>query len=285
MSIIIADGGATSTTWAELKGGEEQIVRTSGINPFLKVDAEIETVIYDELGMLLNTSIVDKVLFYGAGCGDFQRANRVKKILSEAFRNAEIIIKTDIEGAGISLFGNSTGIVGISGTGSSAGFMNQGILVDIMPSKPYPEGDFGSGSHIGSLILKDFYAGQAPQEIKQLIQSRRRLSLDQLFVLFQDPTKSKMIASKVLTDVVTSSEFDKPMHQEYLKRLVFESLDPFFKQLKSHFKNALANQSIRFVGGTVAAFDDYFREFFRQKGLLIDEIQRNPIHGLIRHHT
>jgi len=284
MSIIIADGGATSTTWAELKGDQEQVLRTSGINPSIKVDAEIESVIFDELGMLLNSSVVDEVFFYGAGCADFKRANRVKRILKEAFRNAEVTINSDIEGAGISLFNLSTGIVAISGTGSSAGFMEGGNLVDIMPSKAYPEGDFGSGSHIGSLILKDFYTGEAPIAIKKLIESRRRLTIDQLFVLFQDPTKSKMIASKVLADVVTSNEFDNPIHKEYLKRLVFESLDPFFNQLKSHFKNALALQSIRFVGGTVAVFEEYFREYFRKKGLIIDDIQRTPMRGLINYH-
>ncbi len=284
MSLIIADGGATSTTWAEIKGGQEQLLRTSGINPAIKVDAEIESVVFDELGPLINSSSVDQIIFYGAGCSDFNRAQRMKKILGEAFRNANIIIKTDIEGAGLSAFGHSTGIVAISGTGSSAGFMDGGTLVDIMPSKAYPEGDFASGAHIGALIMMDFYEGSAPVEIKRLIESRRRLSIDQLFVLFQDPTKSKMIASKVLADVVTSSEFDKPIHKDYLQRLVYQSLDPFFDQLKYHFKNALALQSLRFVGGTVAVFEDEFREYFRKKGLIIDDIQRTPIHGLIAFH-
>lgn len=156
--------------------------------------------------------------------------------------------------------------------------------MDIMPSKAYPEGDFASGAHIGSLIMMDFYEGNAPVEIKKLIESRRRLTIDQLFVLFQDPTKSKMIASKVLADVVTSSEFDNPIHKDYLKRLVNQSLDPFFDQLKSHFRNALALQSLRFIGGTVAVFETEFREYFRKKGLIIDDVQRTPIHGLIGFH-
>jgi hypothetical protein len=284
MSVLIADGGATSTTWAEIKGDQEQVLRTSGINPSLKVDAEIESVVFDELGPLINSSAVDKIYYYGAGCASFERANRVKSILKEAFRNAEIEIKSDIEGAGISIFGPATGIVAISGTGSSAGFMDGGSLVDVMPSKAYPEGDFGSGAHIGSLIMKDFYTGKAPIEIKNLIESRRRLSIDQLFVLFQDPTKSKLIASKVVADVVTSKEFDNPIHKEYLKRLIFEALEPFFNQLRVHFKNALAVHSLRFVGGTVAVFEDEFREYFKKKGLIIDEVQRTPIHGLIGYH-
>jgi len=284
MSVLIADAGSTSTTWAELNGDKEQILRTSGINPVIKVDAEIESVVYDELGMLLNSSSVEKIFFFGDGCGDFKQAGRVQKILKEAFRNAEVEIKTDIEGAGLSVFGNSRGIVVISETASSAGFMDGGKLMDVMPAKAYPEGDYGSGAHIGALILKDYFAGEAPVAIKQLIESRRRLTLDELFVLFQDATKSKLIASKVLTDVVTSTEFDNPIYKEYLKKLVFESLELLFNQLKKHFRNALAQQPLRFVGGTVSTFEEYFREFFRKKGLILDDVQRTPIHGLIAYH-
>ncbi len=285
MSIIIADGGTTSTSWAIVKENEHQILRTSGLNPTLKVDAEIESVIFDELSLLINTSIISKVYFYGSGCDEFKNANRVKCILSEGFRNADITVKPDIEGAGLALFADQTGIVIISSTGSNAGFMNDGNLVDIMPSKPYPAGDFGSGAHIGSLILKDFFADDLPNNFKELIQARRRLSIDELFVQFQDPVKSKLIASKVLGDVLTSAEFDQPMHQEYLKRLVFEAIDPFFDQLKHHFKNAFAQQSLRFVGGTAATFEAFFREYFRKKGLIIDKIERSPIHGLVDYHT
>ncbi|MBO6793142.1 MAG: hypothetical protein JJ895_04475 [Balneolaceae bacterium] len=285
MSILIADAGATSTSWALIKENDHQIVRTSGLDPSLKVDAEIESVIFDELSLLLNTSQISQVIYYGAGCGDFKHANRIKKILSEAFRKAEVSVKTDIEGAGLALFAKQTGIVVISGSGSSAGFMDNGKLVDVMPSKAYPEGDFGSGAHIGALVLSDFFAGDVPSEIKNVIQARRRLSIDDLFVQFQDPIKSKLIASKALGDVISSAEFDQPLHQDYLKRLVFEAIEPLFDQLKNHFKNALAQQSIRFAGGTVGVFEEYFREYFRKKGLIIDKVEKTPIIGLIDYHS
>ncbi len=285
MSILIADGGATSTTWALIKENDHQIVRTSGLDPSLKVDAEIESVIFDELSLLLNTSQITQVFYYGAGCGDFKHANRIKKILTEAFRKAKVLVKTDIEGSGLALFAKQTGIVVISGSGSSAGFMDSGKLVDVMPSKAYPEGDFGSGAHIGALILADFFAGDVPTEIKNVIQARRRLSIDDLFVQFQDPIKSKLIASKALGDVISSSEFDQPLHQDYLKRLVFEAIGPLYDQLKHHFKHALAQQSIRFTGGTVGVFEEYFREYFRKKGLIIDKVEKTPITGLIEYHS
>jgi hypothetical protein len=284
MSILIADSGATSTMWAIIDGTKEQVVQTSGMNPALKVDAELESVVYDELMALISIGKINSVYFYGAGCGDWSIAERIKKLLSEAFSGRKISVKTDLEGAGVSQFGRKMGIIAISGTGSSCGFMDAGTLVDSMPSKAYPEGDFGSGAHIGALILKDFFADESPISIRELIESNRRLTIDELFVQFQDPQKSKMIASKVLKDLATSEDFERPMHQEYIKRVVIQSLELFFNQMKKHFGNALVQLPIRFIGSTAFTFEAHFREYFKQKGILIDEISQNPIRGLIKHH-
>lgn len=284
MSILIADAGATSTSWAIIKGEEQQVIRTSGINPTIKVDAEIESVLFDELGLLINTSAIQQVFFYGAGCGTYKEAERVKKKLGEVFRNKEIYVATDLAGAGLSVFDQSRGIVCISGTGSSAGFMEGGALADVMPTKAYPEGDFGSGSHIGALILKDYLAEKSPKSIMKILDENRRLSIDELFVHFQDPKKSKLIASKALRDVATSPDFKNPAHQNYIDQQVWTSLDKFFGQLKNHFKNALIKQPIRYVGSTVYVFEDQFRKYFKNKGILLDEVVRSPIHGLVRYH-
>lgn len=284
MSFLIADAGATKTSWAIVDGDHEKVVRTSGMNPQLKVDAEIESVLFDELAQLISPSNIKEVFFYGAGCGAFQQAERIRKLLGEFFRNTNIVVKTDLEGAGLAIFNHAQGIVAISGTGSSAGFMEGGRLVDIMPSKPYPEGDEGSGSKIGAYIMRDYFNKTLPASIRKIIDSHRKLELERLFIQFQDPVKSKLIASKALHDIVSDPGFKEPHQQEYLKQVVMESVELFFNQLKNHFKNALAVQPIRFVGSTVAAFEPYFREFYKSKGIFIDEIQRSPIHGLIRYH-
>ncbi|MCG8373946.1 MAG: hypothetical protein MI700_10450 [Balneolales bacterium] len=284
MSIIIADAGATVTNWAIVSGFHEQIVKTSGINPVLKVDAEIEATIFDELLPQIDSNEVKEVFFYGAGCKDWNQAERVQKLLNEAFRKKQVTVKTDIEGAGIALYGKGTGIVAIAGTGSSAGFMDRGQLVDIMPSKAYPEGDFAAGAQIGARILKDVFVGEAPESIKGIIEENRKLSVNELFLRFQDPNKSKLIASKVLADIATSPGFKDPDHDQYLRAIVQTSLDKLFNLMKAHFKNALAVQPIRFVGSTVFTFEEYFREYFKRKSILIDDIQRNPIRGLVHHH-
>jgi hypothetical protein len=284
MSIILADAGATSTTWVVINNSQEKLIHTSGINPAINNDSQIEAILFDELKPHIHSTTVKKILFYGAGCLDHSRALRMDKILRTAFNTAEIIIKTDIEAAGISAFGVAKGIVVISGTGSSTGLMDGGTLVDVMPSKAYPEGDYASGAHIGALIVRDYNEGSIPIEIKKELISRNKVSLDELFVLFQDSKQSKMIASRVLAYVVTAPLFKLAIHKEYVRGLVNESLNLFYEQLKGHYTSNLATHSLSFVGGTVFTFKDEFRQFFQHKGVQINRIIRTPIKGLIDFH-
>ena len=126
MSLLLADSGATKTTWARVEKDHQQIVITSGMNPNLKVDRELESVVYDELFAQLSKNELTHVYFYGAGTGEVNTAGRLEKILQEAFLNCEIHVGTDIEAAGLSTFGNESGVAAISGTGSGAAMMNNG---------------------------------------------------------------------------------------------------------------------------------------------------------------
>lgn len=278
MRILIADSGATQTTWATIVENEHSIIRTSGINPLLKADVEIEAIIFDELFSQLRSKEFDQLWFYGAGCREWKNSDRVMSMLKEAFPQSEIMLKTDVEGAGLASFGDGTGIVVISGTGSSAGFMKNGEMMDIMPSKAYPEGDFGSGCHIGALVLRDYFINEAPVFIKEVIDNNRSLSFEQLFLQFQSPNKSKQIAAKVMRDVGSFKDSD------YVKEKAIISIEIQLEQLKNHFKEGLTELPIKLIGSTAFHFQTVFRKVFHDAGIEIADIQQNPIQGLIDYH-
>lgn len=280
MSFIIADGGATSTIWAEISENQEKIIHTRGINPSLQSDSEIQAIIVNELIPLIKPSSVEKIYYYGAGCAATARANRVKNILGKVFVDSFISIKTDIEGAGISMFGRSNGIIAISGTGSSAGLMKEGSLVTMMPSEGFPEGDFGSAAHIGALLLHDLNEGIAPSQLMDIVKAK---NMKQMIELLLD-AKGKRIASSVLADVVTSKVFEQLEIKDYLKSLVHKALNPFYNQIIWNFKNLLDKYPFCYIGGTAAVFEHDFREFFKTKNIAIQNIQRSPIRGMINFH-
>lgn len=279
MRILIADSGATKTSWASLSGTDIQVIETQGLNPVLKADSEIESIIFEELLPQLATKVFDQVRFYGAGCKALKHANRLKHYLEEAFSKTEIFIKTDIEGAGIALFGDEEGIIVISGTGSSAGFMNNGKLIDSMPSKAYPEGDFGSGCYIGALILDDYFKNETPDFIGEIIDMHITSSYDALFVQFQDPKESKQIAAKIMRHIGNFKD------TAYVLDKARASIEMLLKELQNHFGEELHKLSIKLIGSTAFYFEDAFRNIFAEEGVEIIEVKQNPIQGLIHYYT
>ena len=278
MRLLIADSGATKTSWILVDGDKEQQINTSGLNPVFRADTEIEAIIFDELLPQLSNKHIDQLYFYGAGCRQWDQAERVEKFLKEAFPNSGIEIKTDIEGAGLSLFGDESGFIVISGTGSSAGFMHEGKLVDLMSSKAYPEGDYGSGCNIGALVLGDYFKGEAPDFIKEVIEENKKLDDEALFLQFQDSTKSKQIGAKVMRDV---SGF---IDTEYLKAKAQVTIKVLLNKLEDHFKEGLKQYPVKLTGTTAFHFETTFREIFKANGIDIKDVRQNPIEGLKKYH-
>jgi hypothetical protein len=286
MSLLLADAGATKTKWLLVRDGESehQTIVTTGINPTLKENFEIESVLFDELLPQIDRSGVEKVVFYGAGCRAWAQAERMRRLLKEVFTKAELTIKTDIEGAGKAVLGKNTGILIVSGTGSSAGFFLDGALEDMMPSKAYPEGDYGSGSHIGALILNDYFAEEAPDVIKTTIDNNRRLTMDDLFLQFQDPSRSKLIAAKALRDVLTMSESDVESVLSYLNSVAEKAIVELTEELKSYFLTGIEEMPVSLVGSTAAQFEEVFRSVFAKNNITISSVIKDPIPAMVEYH-
>lgn len=279
VKILIADSGATKTIWASIIDGEVKKIYTQGLNPAVYTDDEIEARIKKGLDPNIKSKKYDAIYFYGAGCGRADRADRVQKILRATFPRTDIQVKTDIKGAGLALFGQEEGIIMISGTGSSAGLMRNGELVDQMPSFAYPKGDFGSGSHIGGMILEAYLAGKAPMEIAELIESKSRFSKDELFQKLLNPDSAKEIAARTM--MVTGEYSQRPFIQEIAER----SIRMFLDELEEHFSEDLKIFPIRMNGRTAFHFLNVFAKVFEEEGIMIKTVQKDPIEELIRYHN
>lgn len=277
MSVLIADSGATKTSWVLLSEDVRFEIRTSGLNPHLLTDKEIERILSYQVLPAFENSGISKIFFYGAGCRAKEQARRIQVELEKVFPGAAINIGTDIEGAGLALFKDEPGILIISGTGSSGGFMTEGKLVDIMSTTVYPNGDFGSGSHIGLLVLEDYLSGKIPESIKEILSKALSLEIEE--------SLSKQVAAKALKEVVISNELSKHPESEYLIKKAKSSIELLLKQLVYHFGKALTQNHVKMIGTTALYFELVFRDVFSTAGVEISEIEQNPIEGLINYHT
>ena len=72
---------------------------TLGINPYYQSIQEITEVLQDSLKPQIQ-SPVEKVYFYGAGCGTIKNQGKVSEVLNLAFQNAITInVKEDLMAA------------------------------------------------------------------------------------------------------------------------------------------------------------------------------------------
>lgn len=283
MGQLIADAGATKTIWI-MPGSGHQPVITRGIQPAMQVDSEIESVIYDDLFMHNHVRSTDHIIFYGAGCSAWNNAERIRKILKAAFSITNVEVFTDLQGAGRSVFGDEQGIILISGTGSSAGYMRDGQLIDQMNQPVWPQGDTGSGAHIGSIILNDYFSGDIPEGIRQVIDQHRKLSEDDLFVQFQNPDRSKMIAAKALGDIVMEGGLSAE-EKNYLDSKASDAFSLWIEDLRGHFKLALQKTEVALCGSVAVTFEPLLRDLFSGKGITIQSIVKDPSDGLLRYHS
>lgn len=154
--LLIADSGSTKTKWI-LKSKNQKLEYVGpGLNPYFVSDEFIE----DELGHVFkafNEPAPVSIGFYGTGVTDQEKAKRIQRLLKAQFGSARnVLVKSDIMGAGLSLLGLDPGVACILGTGAATARFHGGEIVEQQPSLGFWLGDEGSGSDLGKEVVKAY---------------------------------------------------------------------------------------------------------------------------------
>ena len=140
--ILIADGGSTKCDWVLLDSKGEQILktRTKGLNPAVFKTEVLENRLLENEDLQAVKDKVERVHFFGAGCGTPIPTTLLKSILANYFSDAtEILVKEDMVAA-VYAAPTEPGIVCILGTGSNSCFFdgkNIKTAVDSLGLYPY----------------------------------------------------------------------------------------------------------------------------------------------------
>jgi Predicted N-acetylglucosamine kinase len=158
--ILIADAGSTKTDWVRADdGGVYEFFSTPGINPTHMPPGDMAELLREGLPNRWKVDVfVERIVFYGAGCGNPKGIQRMEDALRAVFPYAEIEIYTDILGAARALWGREAGMACILGTGANAGYYD-GKSVFTHPSLGYLLGDEASGASLGKAFLKMYLRG------------------------------------------------------------------------------------------------------------------------------
>lgn len=280
---IVCDAGGTKSEWAVLSddGMLRERLATPGINPSVMPDEEIARSVEEfrkKAIQTLSSGIKEvRVNFYGAGCNSDATNDRMRRILALTLEIDEACIEvdSDIVGAARALFGNSTGIVGILGTGSASALWADGRIADSIPSLGYVLGDEGSGAFMGKTLLNRYFKQELPSRLEEKLRKFTDLSLPTVIErVYRSASPNAYLASMVpfLRDY---------QDEEAIKEIIDGSLKLFF--IKNVLKyNDIQVREIGFVGGVAVAFSRRLMEIGASCGYRVTQILQRPIEALAR---
>ena len=167
--ILIADGGSTKCDWILLDSQGEQIFKTrsKGLNPAVFKLEVLEARLRENKDLFEVKDKVDKVHFYGAGCGTPGPTKILKGILDKFFVNTtEVLVQEDTVAA-VYAATTEPGIVCILGTGSNSCYFDGETISTAVDSLGYILMDEASGNYFGKRLIRDYFYKKMPKELAE----------------------------------------------------------------------------------------------------------------------
>jgi N-acetylglucosamine kinase-like BadF-type ATPase len=276
--ILIADSGATKSDWVLIdQAGEQASFQLVGLNPFYVDTEKIVDILSKELTPFIENKKVKKVFFYGAGCSSVFKGMTVEEALMKIFRNAEVVIESDLTGAARALFGEKEGIACILGTGSNSCYYDGKKVVENVMSLGYFFGDEGSGAHMGKSFLKDYMLGNLPKDVDKAFKKEFNYTRDNILdAIYNMPFPNRFLAS-------FCEFYADHLSNKYIFELVTNSFREFFiNQIEQYKKHKTV--PISFVGSVAYYFEPLLRQIGTEFEVKVDKILRSPINALAEMH-
>lgn len=276
--LLIADSGSTKTDWrlVDEEGNTAARVKTEGLNPyFLSVQKIAEIVSAKVLPFVTD---VDRIFFYGAGCGSELKANQVKEALTVIPARLESEVCGDMLGSARSLLQDNSGIACILGTGSNSCCYDGREIVDIMPSLGFMFSDWGSGTVMSkdliALILQERLPSDLIEDFKHTYQVSRVEILDHIY---NKPLPNRFLAS--FTPFLL-----KYSEEPSCKNIILANFRNFFSYYVLRYPNTGKGTKVSFTGSIAHNFRKYLYEVSASMDLEIEKIVQHPMEGLVQYH-
>lgn len=278
--MLIADSGSSKTDWALIRGNS-LITRqqTIGFNPYFHSSEQIQEEIEKNLlpSLARKGESVDKIFYYGSGCSTSDKCKIVTLALSNAFQITDAYVDHDLLAAARALCGVKPGIAAILGTGSNSCLFDGRRIVENVPSVGYLWSDYGGGSQIGKFIIRDYFEGEMPADIKaafELAGYNREMILD---AVYKGGVPSKFLAS------VSLFAFQHKQHP-FIVKVLEECFSSFFEKQVSKYTGSKSYR-INAVGSIAYFYQDQLTDCAKNQGFEMGTILRSPMEGLIAYHA
>lgn len=278
--VLVADSGSTKTDWRLIDEQSKKSISifSEGLNPYFLSETQILDILRTKVVPFIPT--VDRIYFYGAGCGLPSKAIEVKKALDEALPTPSgAIVTGDTLAAARSVLKDSPGICCILGTGSN-GFVYDGqAITSSVPSLGYMFSDWGSGTVLGKDFLGLVLQERLPESIRR--DFNQTFNLDRIQILqsiYNKPMANRFMAS-------FSHFIFKYAEEEPVNALILGNFRQFFNYYVLPYQELKTFKKVSMVGSIGYHFKKYILQVADELGIVVDKIVKNPMEGLVDYHS
>ena len=278
--ILVADSGSTKTNWIALDENGKTFFKTDtkGLNPavFPKKTLYNRVIKKKELNDIKKK--VNKIFFYGAGCGTQTARNYLLEVFEDIFSNADIEIYEDTIAAVKSLQTTKPGIVCILGTGSNCSYFDGKKTHQKVISLGYIIMDDASGNQYGRQLLRDYYFHKMPKDLVEKFEKSYDLSPDIIKEHLYKEENPNTYLAQFGRFLVENKKND------YAQKVIKTGLRTFVENQILQFEES-ANIPIYFVGSIAHFLKDEIEEVLGEYNLKLGKIVRHPIVTLAKYHS
>ena len=278
--ILVVDSGSTKTDWIALddKGEEIFSTQTLGLNPQMLSNEILNERIKNNFDIYKNRKSVNKLFFYGAGCGVDSTQERILKIFKSIFINSEFDIKEDTYAAVYSAVDIGTpSIVNIIGTGSNCSYYDGNKVIQKVQSLGYVLMDYASGNYYGKYLIRAYYFNKMPEYLREEFAKNYDLSPNTIKNrLYRQENPNTYLAgfAKFLIDNKSN---------EYFKEIIFKGLERFIDYQILQYDD-FSEVDIHYVGSIAYYLKDEIIKVGKKYNLKTGRFIQRPITGLVDYH-
>ena len=278
--ILVVDSGSTKTDWIALDdiGNEIFSTKTLGLNPQMLSNEILNERIKNNFDIYKNRKLVNKLFFYGAGCGVQSTKDRILKVFKSIFINCKFDIKEDTYAAVYSAVDiGKPSIVNIIGTGSNCSYYDGENVIQKVHSLGYVLMDYASGNYFGKYLIRAYYFNRMPEKLREKFSESYDLSPNSIKNrLYREENPNTYLAgfAKFLIDNKSN---------EYFKEIIFKGLERFIEYQILQYDD-FSKVDIHYVGSIGYYLRDEITKIGKKYKLQTGRFIQRPITGLVDYH-
>jgi len=275
--IFIADSGSTKTEWQLISPQSTETILGQGINPYYQNTSDIHQIIQNDLEKWINYQ-PKKIYFYGAGCTHPEKNDLIRSGLKAIFpKTKNILIDSDLLGAGRSLSGNRAGIICILGTGTNANFYDGKTFPNYLSSLGFLLGDEGSGAYFGKCLIQDFLRQELPENLAFKFKEKYPISRQELIQkVYRTNFPNQYLAGFI-------PFLQENLESDYTQKLFEKGFQLFVEKTLSKIEN-YRNYPVHFMGSIAFHYQEILQKILVNERITIGKIAKTPSKGLRKYH-